>query len=303
MYHRVLAHKDPLQPDYPDQAQFAQQMRWLSGCFQIVPLPHAITALKTGTLSARTACITFDDGYADNIIYALPILQRYQLPATVFIATDFLNGGRMFNDTVTELIRRAANQTQSIADLDPDNPVLSLQDQASRRAAIHTLLARIKYLSPADRHRIIKELATRLQVDEADLPDDLMMTTEQVRQLHHSGIDIGAHTVKHPILATLSDDAARTEIAQSQHTLETMLETAIQVFAYPNGQPGIDYLARDAAFVQQLGFIGAVTTAWGVAKIDTDPFQIPRFSPWRHYRLGFQGQLLQNLTRQPSLVE
>ena len=75
--------------------------------FNVIPLLDAVRHSAAGTLPPRAACITFDDGYADNAEVALPILQRHKLHATFFVATGFLNGGRMWNDTIIELVRRA----------------------------------------------------------------------------------------------------------------------------------------------------------------------------------------------------
>ena len=94
------------------------------------------------------------------------------------------------------------------------------------------------------------------------------------------GMEIGAHTVRHPILRTLDDAAAAREIGDSRDQLAAWLGEAPPVFAYPNGVPGADYGERDVALVRRMGFGCAVSTARGAAGQGADIFQLPRFTPW-----------------------
>ena len=128
-------------------------------------------------------------------------------------------------------------------------------------------------------------------------PDDLMLTRRQVRELRDAGMTIGAHTVSHPILAREPDDRARGEIQDGKRELEALLGEAVTVFAYPNGRPGDDYAARHVAMARDAGFEAAVTTAWGAASHTTDPFEIPRFTPWDRSAWRFGLRLAQNLRR------
>jgi hypothetical protein len=110
IYHRVLPVPDPLFPTETTVESFDAQLGLLKSLFNVLPLPEAVARLKAGTLPARAASITFDDGYADNFTRALPILQKHGLHATFFIATAYLDGGRMFNDTVIESIRQCTQR-------------------------------------------------------------------------------------------------------------------------------------------------------------------------------------------------
>src|SRR4026209_38570 len=111
IYHRVIAEPDPLILDEVCASEFDWHMTVLGRWFKVLPLTEAIARLHDGTLPARAACVTFDDGYADNASAALPILLRHGIPATFFLATAFINGGRMWNDTVIETVRRTPGDT------------------------------------------------------------------------------------------------------------------------------------------------------------------------------------------------
>ncbi|MCB1966067.1 MAG: polysaccharide deacetylase family protein [Candidatus Accumulibacter sp.] len=133
------------------------------------------------------------------------------------------------------------------------------------------------------------------------LPSDLMLTSEQVKMMRRAGMSIGAHTVTHPIIGRLGPDEVRAEIVGSKEFLESLLQERVGLFAYPNGQPTLDYRREDAEAIRSLGFDAAVTTASGVADADSDLMQLPRFTPWERTRLRFGVRLFRNILQNPGL--
>ena len=297
IFHRVHARADQLFPDECDAARFDALLRWVGSTFTVMPLERAIDELQHGTLPRRALSITFDDGYADNHAVALPILQRHGMHATFFVAAGFLNGGRMWNDTVIEAIRATSTSAVDLAQVGLGQHDLSTL--ASRRQAIDRLLGDVKYLPSDRRARAVEAVATACSVS---LPDDLMMTTEQLRGLRRAGMAIGGHTVNHPILTRLDDAAARAEIVDGKAQLESILDEPISLFAYPNGRPDQDYARRHAEMVRDAGYRAAVTTAAGVARPGRDVFQLPRFTPWDRTPLRFGLRLVHNMRRSGRLA-
>jgi peptidoglycan/xylan/chitin deacetylase (PgdA/CDA1 family) len=291
IYHRVLAARDPIFPNEPTQASFRRQMLQLKNCFNVLPLTEAIARLKAGSLPARAACITFDDGYADNLTLATPILQQLGLHATFFIATAYLNGGRMFNDTVIEAIRYANADHIDLRALNLGEH--DIATPTAKATAIGHILPLVKYQPLAQREDIVNELAH--QITRAHLPDNLMMTTTQVKSLHAAGMEIGGHTHRHPILAQLDNAAARTEISTGIAYLAQLLGKSVRVFAYPNGIPTTDYLSEHARLVESLGLEGAVSTQRGVSTRSSDLYQLRRFTPSWGNTNRFIPMLLSNL--------
>lgn len=291
IYHRVLAAPDAIFPGEPTIERFDAQMAQLKSVFNVLPLAEAVARLRSGSLPARAACITFDDGYADNVECALPVLQKHGLHATFFVATAYLNGGRMFNDSVIEAIRRSP-----LPRLNLDSLNLGQHDIATPEAKAHAigqLLPRVKYLPLELREATVQRIA---ELSESPaLPDDLMMTTAQLKRLHAAGMAIGGHTDRHPILTGLSDDETRAEINTGKTWLETTLGAPVTLFAYPNGKPGTDYLPPQARLVESLGFSAAVSTQPGNSTATTDPYQLRRFTPWGSSRSAYSLQLLKNL--------
>lgn len=289
IYHRVHREADPLYLSAADARRFDEQMSWVAAAQRVLPLHEAVAMLRQRRIPPRAACITFDDGYADNVEVALPILQRHHLPATFFIATGFLDGGRMWNDTIIESLRRAPGSDLDLRQLDLGT--WSLDSARARRATAEELISRMKYLPAEMRQSRVDALARRIG---AELPHDLMMRSDQVRALHLAGMQIGAHTSTHPILAQIDNDAARAEIRDGRAALESIIGAPVTLFAYPNGKPNVDYESVHVAMVRDLGFDAAVSTRRGAANADSDVHQLPRFTPWGKNALRFGASLARN---------
>ena len=289
IYHRVLSEPDPMRPGEVDAATFSWHMQLLARYFRVLPLTLALRLLREGSLPARAVCVTFDDGYADNLEVALPILQAWSVPATFFIATGYLRGSRMWNDTVIEALRHL-----HAGSLDLSGQGLGmyrLGDWRERVDVALRLIQALKYLSFQAREEHVDYLASLVSTP---LPDKLMLTVQQVCELQAAGMEIGAHTVNHPILAQLDQATARWEIATSKQYLEELLGQKVNLFAYPNGKSGQDYLPEHREMVRNLGFIAAVSTNWGGITMQTDPWQLPRFTPWDTQPARFMARLLWN---------
>lgn len=273
IYHRVLDEPDPLRPFEVDRIAFARQLEILRRCCNILPLQEAVRRSQDGTLPRRSICITFDDGYADNVQNALPLLLKFGGVATFFIATGYTDGGHMFNDLVIESVRGC--EEKEIVIPWRDEPVFIGDTTASRLNAIAELLREIKYLDIDVRQERAAYLANEYG---ADMTGCRMMNPAEIRELVNAGMDIGGHTVGHPILKDLTDARSRSEIGGGKARLEEIIERDIHVFAYPNGRRNTDYSDRDVSVVEQCGFDFALSTEWDLAS-DTSPrFELPRVS-------------------------
>lgn len=297
IYHRVLARPDPLFPDEPDAARFEAEMRWVRDWFTVLPLAQAVDRLYAGRLPARALAITFDDGYADNEEVAAPILQRLGLSATFFISTGYWDGSCMWNDRLIEAIRAS---DRGEIDLREHGLGLHRTDTlAARRETIVTLRRDIRHLPQAQREAMTQAIVAAS--GGAPTPA-LMMPPAQVRRLRERGMQIGAHTMTHPILTRIDAAAARHEIANSKRQLEELLDEPVELFAYPNGVPQQDYTAEHVRIVRDCGFTAAVSTAWGAASARSDRFQLPRFTPWDRARWRYGMRLLANLGRREQIA-
>jgi peptidoglycan/xylan/chitin deacetylase (PgdA/CDA1 family) len=149
-------------------------------------------------------------------------------------------------------------------------------------------------MHPAEREDRVDAIA---EIVKADLPADLMMTSTQVVALQRAGMEIGGHTITHPVLAAIPIEEASREITGGRHQLEQITGDAVRLFAYPRGRPKRDYTSTHVSLVREFGFDAAVSTAWGVCQPDADLFQIPRFTPWDVPSWKFGLRLAMNLRR------
>ena len=292
IFHRVLPGPDPIFPGEPDAARFDAQLSLLKRWFNILSLPDAIRGLREERLPPRPLTLTFDDGYADNCTVALPILQRHELRAAFSIATDYLDGGRMWNDTVIEAVRGCSQPVLDLAKLELGVHPIGTSSEKSR--AIASILGQLKYLPQNEREAKAAAVATHCAVA---LPDSLMLTGDQLRQMHKAGMTIGAHTASHPILARLPDEQARSEILKGKERLERAIGESVRFFAYPNGGPRQDYHASHVRMVRESGFEAAFSSAIGSADATCDLYQIPRFRPWGRTPTRYGLRLAKSLAR------
>ncbi|QOY94676.1 polysaccharide deacetylase family protein [Massilia sp. UMI-21] len=295
-YHRVLAEHDPLLASEPDLPTFRWQMELLARCFNVLPLYDAVRAAASGTLPPRAVCITFDDGYRSVHDLALPVLRELGLPATVFVTSGYIGQGNMWNDRIVEAV-----QTLPAGQLDLSELGLgaySLRTLDDRKITLGALIERSKYLPPQARHGLVQ----RLEALVGDgLASGLMLTPEMVRNLDRHGIEIGAHTVSHPILTSLDDTDAQAEIRVGKQQLEELLGKPVRLFAYPNGKVQKDFDERHVRMVREAGFAAAFTTAVGVITRDMDCFQLPRSRPWDATPFRFGLRLLSWMMQRPSV--
>ena len=292
IFHRVLPESDPHLPWEPNAAQFDWMVGLIADNFKLLPLGEAVRRLASSSLPPAAASITFDDGYADNLSVAAPILKRYGATATFFIATGFLDGRRMWNDDVIEAIRRAPPGMLDLEEFDLG--LHEITDAASRVKAYGVMLDRLKYFDHSRRSVVAREIAGRNGVQPAS---DLMMTSAHVQELRSQRMEIGAHTHTHPILELMPDTRAEEEMAGGRERLEALLGERIALFAYPNGEPGKDFSSRHALMARRLGFSAAVSTAAGAASQLSDVFQLPRFTPWDRTPMRFAMRCAINLAR------
>lgn len=276
IFHRVLPEQDPMSPGEPTVAWFRRLIRLLADQFEVISLEDALQRSDSGQLSGRSVSITFDDGYADNFTQALPVLEEFGVPATFFVTSGYLDGGRMWNDSIIETCRELPPGTYPIDH--PDRTEFRVEDWDSRRKMAASMISAWKHLPPAERQAKVDAFSQLLPA----LPNDLMMSTPQLQRMASSpSASIGGHTVSHPILLALPSQEARNEIQDGKSAIEEKIQRELKMFAYPNGKYGDDFSREHMQMVADAGFDGAVATDWGTLDQATDRFAIPRFTPWQ----------------------
>lgn len=291
VFHKVPRQRNPLVADDLDLASFRQVMDFAQTHFHILPLEEAAQALSAGRLPPRAAAITLDDGYADWMDGVVPELTQRKLPATFFITTGQLDGLPMWHERISQAVCALSGGAISLASA-PILGRLPLQSPSDCVLAVARLEQHLKYQRLCDREVMLLELESIAGTSPATLP---RLTSSDVRTLHNKGFTVGAHTVNHPILTRCSESEARDEIGATRETLAAITGAPVTAFAYPNGQPGVDFSEAHIRQVRAAGYTHAVTTHRGSAGRDTSLFQLPRFTPWGPSYYKHALQLARNL--------
>jgi len=255
----------------PDQ--FARQIHFLSENYSLLSLDDLLSALGPGrALPPRSVMVTFDDGYRDFLDNAWPVLQHWQIPATLFVATDYLAGdGRGFWwDRLYTAIASTAEQELHLPELG-NWPLVNARQKEQAFEGIKQLVKRM------DHHRamvVVEEIGKRLEVSSNGVGD--LLTWQEIRHLSAAGLSVCAHSRSHANLSRLTPQQARQEIVGAQQDLRRELGQTWPIFAYPFGQP-TDLDQASAEILRDAGFQAAMTTISGHNVLGrTDPLRLRR---------------------------
>jgi peptidoglycan/xylan/chitin deacetylase (PgdA/CDA1 family) len=272
MYHRFPA----------DREMFRNQCKHLRQYYHPVSMRQVAAAANGGEpLPAYAVAITVDDGYRDFLLHAHPALCEFEIPATVFLVSDFIDGkGMLWWDRLVYAFRNT-NQDAVSLDFNGETRTLLLDRNRSREQA-RALVAELKLLPHKERTAIVDRVVAALGVNEPETPTPEFagLTWEDVRTLAKNNVEFGAHTRTHPILSTLANrEETLSEIGYSRDRVAAELNAPVLHFCYPNGKD--DDIGEEAVRVtRECGFQTAVTTTPGTNRIAHGA------DPWRLKRLG-----------------
>lgn len=285
MYHRVATPTvDPWQLAVAPET-FDAQLSALREAFDLVPLRELRERLRSGRDSRPVAAVTFDDGYLDNLTVAKPILERHEVPATVFVVTGFV--GRREGFWWDRLAHAVLGDAPLPSRLEiPGDPVgfqfadeQLVQPGATGRRARRRLHDRLwTWLCDqpdAAKQRALDHLERWSGRARSDDPGGRPMNADELRQLVAGGlVDVGAHTVTHPRLSRLPCSAQAAEIERSRQDCRAILGRDPIAFSYPNG----DYAPESVELVREAGFALACDSRADLAWAGDDAHRIPRIS-------------------------
>ncbi|HJQ69863.1 MAG TPA: polysaccharide deacetylase family protein [Blastocatellia bacterium] len=304
VYHRFSENGDRLATSV---RAFREQLEYLTSYYHVIPLSEMASYFQRGRrLPASVAAITVDDGYRDCFDIAFPILRERGLPASVFVATDFIDQRTwLWTDKLRYLTSRAATETLE-ATINDRALRIQLGDTESRLIAASMVNSELKQIPDEAKDDIITSLASSLKVPLPYGPpgEYSPLTWEQVREMDAAGVEIGSHTLTHPILTNISRERLRRELNESRGRLEEVLGRKVELFCYPNG----DYDRMVSSEVERAGYKCAVTSRHGLNDRDADPLALRRIHTERdivHFVQSTSGfEMIKNRLRgtHPSLL-
>ncbi len=298
LFHKVPSEIDSLESTEMNLEEFKKILFTVQENFHILPLEEAMKALKKGKLPARSACITFDDGYPDWMQGVVPVLQQNNAHATFFITTGQLSGIPIWNERILSAVK---NTTCRNLDLKKFGlPEFRLDGQSQKENCILQIKKFLKYQQLDSREIFLQELES--QSSTSHLPA-VCMKRSDIRILDSKGFGIGAHSVSHPILSSCHSRLAYEEIASSREELISIINAPVNSFAYPNGIPGKDFTFEHAEMLERAGYRYGFTTHSGVVTKKSSLWQMPRFTPWGKSDTRRKIQFFRNFQKQPVPLE
>lgn len=232
MYHRLT--DSSIIPGI-SPAKFEAHLQHLCHYYEVVPVEDIISDVNNNKLNSNKVALTFDDGYADFYEKAWPLLKKYNVPASVYITTDFIEKKRwMWPDKVRLMLDKTMLDKVDI----PSIGELQLIKQNFEKNW-HIISDRCLSLTEFERNHFLLELTELLEVPIKELPtsDFSALTWEQLLIMQKEGLNIGSHTVTHPILTAIPHEQLTNELSESKRIIERMLNLEVKGVCYPNGMP------------------------------------------------------------------
>jgi peptidoglycan/xylan/chitin deacetylase (PgdA/CDA1 family) len=301
LYHRVAAIENDPQLLCVSPAHFDEHLAVLRE--HTTPLHLDQLCKVSGKLvgPSRPVAITFDDGYVDNVYHAKPLLEKYGIPATVFVTSGSVDSKAEFWWDELERLLLSPGRLPETLDLIVDKRSLhwelgnsaqysheSYRDHSrwnvmkdetptERHALYKFLCSSISHLEPQEREKVLGDVRSWAGDPLGPRSEYRVMNRGEIRHLADRGlIDVGAHTVSHNQLSALCRDAQRAEIVNSKASLENILDRPVTSFSYPFGCP-TDYTHETVAEVQSAGFALACSNFPAKVTRNSSPWELPRF--------------------------
>jgi peptidoglycan/xylan/chitin deacetylase (PgdA/CDA1 family) len=299
LYHRVAELSADPQLLCVRPSHFLEHLEVCRKVAKVIPLQSLIKSLERGKMPGHGIVITFDDGYSDNLHSAKPLLERHEIPASVFVSTGSVGSDQELWWDELERIFLGPHPLPEVLNLqihgtrhewentptgyEENHPrdarswnLMERNDPSPRHSIYRSLCTALGPLAEKERKRLLHELRAWAGMDSVGRPSHRSLSCHEIRELAQGGlVEIGAHTVTHPVLSSLSGEEQRAEIKDSKSRLEEILGHAVTSFSYPFGLRH-DYTAITVSIVKESGFDCGCANVPGILRPKADRFQLPR---------------------------
>jgi len=256
---------------------FRSRMQFLktSGC-TVLPLGEALTRLYANDLPDRCAAITFDDGTADFLDQAFPILREFDFPVTLYLTTFYSHYNRPVFDVICSyLLWKGRDRRLNLKTITGDDSAIELSSEPSRRETLKRIQrsANERRLSAEEKDALVMLLAKQVEVDYDELLSKKilrLLKPQEVTQLAAGGVDVQLHTHRHR--TPLARELFLREIEDNRKSIQEMTGTAPSHFCYPSG----NYDAAFLPWLKEAGIVSATTCDLGLATANSNPLLLPR---------------------------
>jgi peptidoglycan/xylan/chitin deacetylase (PgdA/CDA1 family) len=285
-------------------AEYESQLRFIAKHFDVFNFKTLQSHVeRTGRFPERSLIMTFDDGYIDNYEVVYPMVKRFGFTATMFVTAGFIGQNKLFWwDKLAYVVKHTKRDR---IDLDaPFEITMSLDEYPQRQAAARAVIKRAKTMLDEEKEELILKLSEQLDVEIDDAQHRTMMTWEQLREMSRDGIEIGAHSVNHPIFSNVDEERLRHEVTRSKQMIEEHIGDEVITFGSPGrgiltAPQKVDFESRLSRIVEEAGYRFSTQYRWGLAYEN-------QFTPYRVPRLGVEvhdkGRLFPAKLSYPELL-
>lgn len=271
--------------DVASSEEFEQTVNFLRKRYRFVSSEDLRSYLNNRNSLDRTCLLTIDDGWLSMYNYIFPVIKKYGIPVLLFVSPEICEGQMDY-----WFYRSRFCDEHSVKAL------LIKQKLYDTNIWDYPLELLLKAL-PAD---TVSSILTTCQTEKT-LPRGFINTQELLEMRDSGLVEIGAHTLTHPILSLESDEKAEREIIDSVRRLEILVGAPVRCFAYPNGIPRLDFGKREMTLLEKTGIDLAFSVESNFVTKDTNRLAIPRVGSINRLRLGSLGVRLPSLTNQAGI--
>lgn len=260
---------------------FRRHLEHLVANYQVLSLSEVVSHLRQGSpLPKDCVVLTFDDGYRSCYELAHPLLTEFGVPATLFVATDFVLEKRpLWHDRV-EYAVHATRETEIDVTLDGVSHHVGTASMGEKLGALKLVFRHLKGVDQDERDVVVDALENRagVRLDLSDAPDVYRpIEISELKAALASGIlGVGSHTKTHAVLSKCRTERLTREISVSKRVIEDATDRVCDLFCYPNGKES-DFNAETKRALAEAGFVCALTTVPGKNRDGADPMELRRF--------------------------
>lgn len=308
MFHRITKNDngfaiDGLPTISISSKNFESLIKFVKNHYHIISLQEYLQCVRNQVkLAPNSLIFSFDDGYKEILVNALPLLKKYKIPAILFVPTSVIDEGGFFWWDVFYLLTNNAQNLPLTIDDSLDSSLkhylqwmnqLLISSNRNKLEAINDVIEILQNAPEEIRVKIIDyifEISQNSQFMRNLIPS--VLNWEDIKILFAEGMAIGSHTQSHRFLSTMSEEKVIEELTASKHKLESLLKHKVYCFSYPGGK----YTNRTADLVKSAGYACACTTNPGLNSRDDNLYELKRVNIWDGTVTNFRGMFSKSLT-------
>lgn len=287
---------------FSDMPALERQCEHLRRFYNPVSLRDVAESWQTGeTLPPNSVAITIDDGYRDFLTNGHPVFRSFDIPSTMYLVSDFLDGKLwLWWNMIEDALEQTRHKSLTFETQDGANHTFAFATAGQRSAARQEICGLLKNLANEERLQLLARIIESLEVELPKQPPSkhAPLTWDEVRQLANDGVEFGAHTKTHPILSRVRDrQTLHDEIIIPKSRIEQELGQPVIHFCYPNGRRE-DFTEAAIEMIKAAGYQTGVTTERGINFKGEPPLLLKRLGTEPDTPLPYFSELLAGVRRE-----